>query len=59
MPLPLERHYTLEEYFAVEESANIKHEFFQGQILAMAGASLRHARITGNVFSALRTALLH
>jgi Uma2 family endonuclease len=57
MPVPLERQYTVEEYFGVEESSSIRHEFYQGQILAMAGASLRHNRLVGNIFSALRTAL--
>lgn len=56
MPFPLDRRYTLEEYFSVEESSAVRHEFYQGQILAMAGASLRHNRITGNLFSALRAA---
>jgi Uma2 family endonuclease len=56
MPFPLDRRYTLEEYFSVEESSAVRHEFYQGQILAMPGASLRHHRITGNVFSLLRAA---
>jgi Uma2 family endonuclease len=57
MPVPFERQYTVEDYFGVEEASSVKHEFHQGQIFAMAGASLRHNRITGNVFSALRRAL--
>jgi Uma2 family endonuclease len=57
MPFPMDRQYTLEEYFSVEESSAIRHEFYQGQILAMAGAPLRHTRITGNVFSALHAAV--
>jgi Uma2 family endonuclease len=57
MSRPAERHYSLEEYFATEESSAIKHEYFDGEILAMAGASLRHNRIAGNVFAALRSAL--
>jgi Uma2 family endonuclease len=35
----------------------VKHEFYDGQIVAMAGASLSHNRIVGNVFGALRSAL--
>jgi Uma2 family endonuclease len=57
MAVPQERQYTVEEYFGVEESSTVKHEYHQGQILAMAGASLRHNRLVGNIFSALRTAL--
>jgi Uma2 family endonuclease len=52
-----ERHYNVEDYFAIEESSAIKHEFFGGEIFAMAGASLRHNRINGNVYAALRARL--
>ena len=47
------RHYTLEDYFAVEESSPIKHEFYEGEIFAMTGASLRHNRIARNLLTAL------
>jgi Uma2 family endonuclease len=57
VPVGAERRYTVEDYFSVEESSAIKHEFCAGQIFAMAGASVRHNRITGNVFAALRAAL--
>ena len=52
-----ERCYTVEDYFAIEESSAVKHEYFGGEIFAMAGASLRHNRIAGNVYAALRTRL--
>jgi Uma2 family endonuclease len=52
-----ERHYTIEDYFAVEESSTTKHEYFGGEIFAMAGASVRHNRIAGNVYAALRSSL--
>src|ERR1700683_47405 len=48
-----ERHYTIEDYFAVEEDSDIKHEYFDGEVFAMAGASLRHNRIARNVLLAL------
>lgn len=57
MRVQVERRYTVEDYFSVEESPAVKHEFCDGQIFAMAGASLCHNRITGNVFGALRAAL--
>jgi Uma2 family endonuclease len=57
MPVGSERRYSVEDYFSVEESSPVRHEFVAGQIFAMAGASLRHNRITGNVFAELRTAL--
>src|SRR5205085_5629094 len=52
-----ERHYNVEEYFAIEESSAIRHEFYGGEIFAMAGASLRHNRLVGNVYATLRTRL--
>ena len=52
-----ERHYTVEDYFAIEESSPIKHEFYGGEIFAMAGASLRHNRLVGNIYAALRARL--
>lgn len=57
MPVGSERRYTVEDYFSVEECSPVRHEFVAGQIFAMAGGSLRHNRITGNVFAELRAAL--
>jgi Uma2 family endonuclease len=55
--LASERRYTIEDYFSIEESSAIKHEFLGGDIFAMAGTSLQHNRINGNVYTALRTRL--
>jgi Uma2 family endonuclease len=52
-----QRHYTVEDYFCIEASSDIRHEFYQGTIFAMAGASRNHNRIAGNVFAVLRAAL--
>lgn len=52
-----QRHYTLDDYFAVEEMSPVKHEYFQGEIFAMAGASFDHNRIASNVVAVLHTAL--
>lgn len=38
-----------------EESASIKHEYVDGEVYAMVGASERHNRIAGNTFYALRS----
>lgn len=57
MSRQIERHYTIEDYFAIEESSTTKHEYFGGEIFAMAGASVRHNRIAGNVYAALRAGL--
>jgi len=47
----------VEEYFDLEETAEYKSEYYQGEILAMAGGSANHNRIAGNVFIALSDAL--
>jgi Uma2 family endonuclease len=44
-----ERYYTPEEYLALEDEALEKHEYYDGRIYAMTGASLSHAQITMNV----------
>lgn len=49
--------YTYEEYLAFERSANVKHEFFDGEIYAMAGGTREHAAICVNISSVLRTQL--
>jgi Uma2 family endonuclease len=51
------RHYSLDEYFAVEEMSEIKHEYFCGDIFAMAGASLAHNRIVSNLFRVIAAAM--
>ncbi len=40
--------YTQEQYLALERSATYKSEYLNGQVLAMAGASLEHNTITAN-----------
>lgn len=52
-----QRHYSLDDYFAVEQMSGPRHEYHRGEIFAMAGASLVHNRITLNVLTALRNAL--
>ncbi|HLO84118.1 MAG TPA: Uma2 family endonuclease [Nostocaceae cyanobacterium] len=43
-----------EEYLEAEKSSPIKHEYIQGQIYAMAGASDAHVTITANLVALLR-----
>jgi Uma2 family endonuclease len=44
---------SVEEYLAAELLSEVKHEYVAGAVHAMAGANLRHNRISGNVFAAL------
>lgn len=48
---------SVEDYLAMEQQSQVKHEFIDGEIVAMAGASPVHNEITGNVYVALRNAL--
>jgi Uma2 family endonuclease len=52
-----ERRYSIEQYFLVEETSEIKHEYFDGEIFAMAGGSREHDTIVGNVFAHFHTML--
>ena len=52
-----QRHYSLDDYFVVETDSVIKHEYYRGEIFAMAGASVAHNHITANVLAFLRYAL--
>jgi Uma2 family endonuclease len=49
-----ERYISEEEYLALEECAEIKHEYYRGRIYAMAGAQEAHVLISGNVAGELR-----
>jgi len=52
-----ERLYTVEEYLVMEEASEIKHEYMDGRIIAMAGGTLEHSSVGGNVYAELRNAL--
>lgn len=45
--------FTIDEYLAIERISPVKHEYFQGQIIAIAGASKAHVIITGNLSALL------
>ena len=42
-----------EEYFRIEETSEVKHEYFQGDMYAMAGAGSGHNLIVSNLIRAL------
>src|SRR4051794_14246562 len=51
------RHYTVEEYFALDEASETRLEYVEGRIIDMAGGSERHSHIVHNVNGALWTRL--
>ena len=55
MQEPAKKLFSSEEYLALEEAADYKSEYYQGEIFAMAGASINHNQIAGNLYSALNT----
>jgi Uma2 family endonuclease len=54
MSLPA-KNLSLEAYLAWEEKQAERHEFYRGEIFAMASGSRAHAEVCGNVFAALRS----
>jgi Uma2 family endonuclease len=48
---------TPEEYLAFERKSETKHEYFNGEVFSMVGASRKHNLIAGNIFGELRQQL--
>src|SRR2546430_17181552 len=44
---------TVEEYLALEETSQVKHEYVRGHVYAMSGGTIAHDRIANNVRTAL------
>ncbi len=57
MGAPELKYFTEQEYLAAERLALDKHEYFQGEIFAMSGASIPHNKIFSNTFVDLGTKL--
>lgn len=57
MTEPATRRIGYAEYLALERETGLKHEFLDGEVLAMAGGSADHSLIAMNLGSALRVAL--
>ncbi|GAK58978.1 hypothetical protein U27_05953 [Candidatus Vecturithrix granuli] len=49
--------YMLEEYFALEDQSEEKHDYFYGELFAMAGGTPNHNRITVDLAGVLNAAL--
>jgi Uma2 family endonuclease len=47
------QHYTYEEYLAYERNSELKHEFEEGEIFAMADGSPRHSALASRISAAL------
>lgn len=52
-----EYYISTKEYLESEKATQIKHEYIDGQVYAMAGASDAHVTIAGNLFTLLRNHL--
>jgi Uma2 family endonuclease len=49
MSIEQKQRYSVKEYLALERESEIKHEYWNGEIFAMTGASFKHNRIAVNV----------
>ncbi|MBW4639444.1 MAG: Uma2 family endonuclease [Gloeocapsa sp. UFS-A4-WI-NPMV-4B04] len=56
MQVTNERTYSPEEYLALEETANSKSEYIDGQIFPIPGESTNHNQIAGNLYAELNFA---
>jgi Uma2 family endonuclease len=57
MPSEPQQRLTIEEYLAFERQSETKHDYLDGEIFAMTGASRIHNLIAGNIFGEIRTQL--
>lgn len=52
------RFLTLDDYFMVEQMSDVRHEYVEGDVLAMAGGSPRHNQIASNLVRVVGNALV-
>ncbi|HEX4946036.1 MAG TPA: Uma2 family endonuclease [Blastocatellia bacterium] len=57
LPARIQNYYTVEEYLELEKTSEIRHEYVEGQIYAMSGASKRHNRLAGRIYARLERLL--
>lgn len=48
-PVDLSRRYTVEEYLAIDEGAEVRYEYRDGEIIDMSGGTFEHALIASNL----------
>ncbi len=52
--LVADKKYSVEEYFELEKTSEIRHEFINGELIAMLGESKKANEIVGNIYISLR-----
>jgi Uma2 family endonuclease len=53
-PAPKYNYISQEEYLEMERASLEKHEYYQGEIFAMSGASFKHNRVFSNLFGEIQ-----
>lgn len=48
------KYISVEEYFEMEKHSEIRHEYYDGEVFAMAGTSINHNRVVQNIAGVLR-----
>jgi Uma2 family endonuclease len=47
---PEKKYYTYEQYLLLEQETGVRHEYYKGEVFAMAGGTKRHNRLTTKIF---------
>jgi Uma2 family endonuclease len=56
-PAPKYNYLTIQEYLEMERNSGEKHEYYEGEIFSMSGASINHNRISMNLSHLLKSKL--
>jgi Uma2 family endonuclease len=54
---PSRPYWTVEQYFEMERTSPVRHEYIDGEVYALAGGTRAHGRLTVNAITALSVAL--
>ncbi len=49
--------YSIQEYRELEQQSDIKYEYHDGELFALAGGTLNHGLLSGNIYSEIRAGL--